>query len=76
MIAAVPLWICDHCGGAAVWTFFGGEPFYHCESKCDGFMQMELPWDDGVQQITRGGDAQDAGRLPSEKETFLKGSTS
>jgi len=57
------LWECDHCGGPAAWTFFDGLPYYHCELQCDAFMQMELLEEDGVNNIMRGGDAQDAGRL-------------
>ena len=60
----IPLWQCESCGGPAVWTFIRGETYYHCERQCDGFSQMEL-WDsDGVGQLTRSGDAQDAGRTP------------
>jgi hypothetical protein len=39
---STPLWICDSCLGPAVWTFFDGEPWYHCEGECDGFRQLEL----------------------------------
>ena len=37
-----PLWICEECGGPAVWTFIEGEVYYHCEEQCDGFCQLEL----------------------------------
>ncbi len=36
------LTVCDHCGGPANWTFFGDIPHFHCQSQCDGFMQMGL----------------------------------
>ena len=62
VVAGMPLWKCDDCGGPAVWTFIDGAPHYHCERQCDGFMQTELFGDDGVEQNMRGGDAQDAGR--------------
>jgi len=64
MIAAVPLLdLSITAVGRAVWTFIRGAPFYHCESKCAGFMQMELDGFFGVEQITRGDDTLDAGRL-------------
>jgi len=62
------LWKCDHCGGPAVWTMFRGVPFYHCESQCEEFSQMELFEEHGVERITRGEDAQDAGRLLPEND--------
>ena len=68
VLEGLPLWKCDHCGGPALWTFNDGDPFYHCERQCDGFMQMELWGDDGVEQIMRGGDAKDAGRSTSDTE--------
>jgi len=52
MTAAV--WICEHCGGPAVWTIFDDAVWYHCESECDGFCQMELFESDGVQDIVKG----------------------
>ena len=41
-----PLWICDDCGGPAVWTMFDDVPHYHCELECDGFRQLALGLDD------------------------------
>ncbi len=58
----LPLWLCDDCGGPAKWTFIDGHPHYHCERQCDGFMQTELFDTKRVGEITRGGDALDAGR--------------
>ncbi len=58
----VPLWQCDDCRGPAKWTFIDGVAHYHCERQCDGFMQMELFGMSGVDDVTRGGDALDAGR--------------
>ena len=49
-----PLWLCEDCGGPAVWTFIDGHPYYHCEQQCEGFMQMELFSRDGVEQIMKG----------------------
>ena len=60
-----PLWICEDCGGPAVWTFIASIPHYHCERQCDGFMQVELFEGDGVVEVTRGDEAQDAGRSTS-----------
>ena len=75
---AVPLWKCDDCGGPAVWTFIDGVVHYHCERQCDGFMQMELLGDSGVDPSMKGGDALDAGRSRSRNElvpigTILRG---
>ncbi len=39
---------CDFCGGPAVWTFVDGLLFFHCEDRCDGFMQLELFEETGV----------------------------
>ncbi len=44
-----PLWICESCGGPAVWTFIGGEPWYCCEVECEGFRQLELFDHSGVE---------------------------
>jgi len=59
---SVPLWVCDDCGGPAVWTFIEGVAHYHCERQCDGFMQVELFPESGVEGTTKGEDALDAGR--------------
>ena len=61
-----PIWRCDDCGGAAVWTFIDGVVHYHCEHQCEGFMQRELFETSGVVGSTRGGDALDAGRPTSD----------
>jgi len=62
------IWKCDDCGGPAVWTLIRGETYYHCERRCDAFMQGELFVDDdgvtveeppanaGVQLYARAGD--------------------
>ncbi len=42
-VRKVPVWMCEDCGGPAVWTFIAGHIHYHCERQCDGFMQLELP---------------------------------
>ena len=36
-----------------MWTFFAGEPWYHCEGECDGFRQLELFDGDGVRPSVR-----------------------
>ncbi len=64
---AVPLWMCDDCGGPAVWTFMEGHVYYHCERQCDGFMQMELSFPGWGTRYVRGDDADDdddENRLP------------
>ena len=62
------LWKCDFCGGPAVWTIIRGAVYYHCEEQCDEFKQMELFSEDGVHNVMRGGDAQDAGRATSKDQ--------
>ena len=42
-----PVWICEFCGGPAKWTFYRGEVYYHCESQCDGFSQLDM-FDEGL----------------------------
>ena len=59
---SVPLWVCDDCGGPAVWTFIEGDAHYHCERQCDGFMQLELFSTSGVDESMRGHETLDAGR--------------
>jgi len=65
------LWECDHCGGPAVWTFIGGEPFYHCEEQCDGFRQLELFEEEGVCSSVRSDAAARMGPLEEEGDNEL-----
>ena len=51
---STPLWLCEDCGGPAVWTVLRGLVHYHCESECDGFMQMELFAESGVPRYEEG----------------------
>ncbi len=70
MKAAVPLWVCDHCLGPAVWTIIRDEVYYHCERQCDGFSQLDLDLfgEEGVSPPTRGGEADEY----HEKEEELR----
>ena len=55
---------CDYCYGPAKWTVILGEMYFHCESQCDGFMQMELFGEERVSPVVRGDDAATTG-VPS-----------
>ncbi len=55
MRKSLPLWKCDHCGNAAVWTMINGYPHYHCEAECEGFMNTSLDMGDGFEYVDRPG---------------------
>lgn len=42
---------CDDCGGPAYWTIIQGEVYYSCKSQCDGFMQLDLFPEPGMQVV-------------------------
>ncbi len=68
ILREVTLWLCDDCGGPAVWTFIDGAAHYYCERECGGFRQMELFCDDGVPEDMRGDDTSASGADSSAPE--------
>ena len=64
-VEEVPLWVCDYCGGPAVWTTFDDVVYFHCESRCQRFMQSELFIPEGVEVSVRGHGADGFARAPT-----------
>ena len=54
--------VCEDCGGPAVWTFIRGVVYYHCESLCEGFLQLELFPGDRVDVVREGDSADEVDR--------------